>query len=250
MRKTSLSITAIALFAAATSSVNAATLAYNETFVGTTVTLNAASLGNTIFSFGNGNAIGAGDYSGVSNNNSFDGTGGTITFGPNNNYRAVGTLISLNNVDAGTYAIDFILSAYDFSPGTGPGYTQGGVWLVEGVTAGVGGGITQNFSSGSPPTGTAFKAPTIDGSATVTGLNTSITLSGTGSNAGNFTLTSSGGANDYLFFQVARDGANSASGHSGGFTLDTIDIFAVPEPSSSTLLGLGIAGLLATRRRR
>ncbi len=258
MKKNKVSTILLTSLSALALSANAATVVFTEDFVGANnagstfgvQTLNDPLVASTsIFNGNNGFTI--------------DGTAGTVSVDSIGNARSSTFFINLNGFAPGTYNIDFDISGFRYVSDRADAALFSSLSLVTGlgVTAADSIDFDLHDSAGNfdPDTNPIDLAPSAGSNATVTDLGPDIIfaqgvqpaplLTAPATNTGSFTLTNAGDANSFLAVSLIRDPGTGGGVQTSDFTVDTVTIELIPEPSSTLLLGLSAFAFLSRRRR-
>ncbi len=251
-RKKPTSITfASAIFVPST--LSAASVVFTETFDGVTIVASSSAsqtltdptiASDAVYTGNNGFAVTPSPTPG-------DGAG-TIGLTNIGNARGITFFVNLAGFTAGAYEIDYGLSQFAQTTDRPDAALFASLSLITGLDAMNGVSFDLHVGGGGlqPDTNAGGLAPAGGSTATVTSLSNDILFTGTGTTTGSFNLINDGDANSLLAVTLIRDPGSTATGTTtSSFTVDTVTIEAVPEPSSALLVGLSFLGLIARRRR-
>jgi hypothetical protein len=162
-------------------------------------------------------------------------------------------------LDFNDYQGTLYVNQYALSPGGSVNSYLGAVPLSAGVGSGVLGGMTvalNNTHISTMGTAGATLSGATSGANTTTGLELQIPLSSLGYTSGNIEVLAdiNGNGDDYLsdqFLPGLPVGTGDLATPTFNFSETSGEYFTVvPEPGTITLLGLGLAGLVSSRRRK
>ena len=236
---------------------NAATVVFTEDFIGATVA--SSEFGNQ--TLGDPNVPSTSIFNG-GNGFTVDGAAGTVAIDIAGNSRSSTFFVNLSGFTAGTYNINFDFDNFMFRSDRADAALFTSLSLVEGLGVTAADTITFDLNDNAgmfqPDTNSIGLAPSAGSNATVTSLGNDIIFAQgvqpapaatvSAATTGTFTLANDADANSLLAVSFVRDPGTGGGAQNSFFTIDTVTIEAIPEPSSLFLLGL--SGIFGFARRR